>query len=100
VLTKRKLTLFRGRYKPILVSHDEYFLQVSRYIHRNPIETKRPLVERLEDYLWSSYPNYMDQKAPFEWLELSLTRELLGTDIVPVAAYREFVMQGNDEQTV
>jgi hypothetical protein len=42
----------------------------------------------------------MDQKAPFEWLELSLTRELTGTDIVPVAAYREFVMQGNDEQTV
>jgi putative transposase len=92
--------LFRGRYKPILVSHDEYFLQVSRYIHRNPIETKLPLVERLYDYLWSSYPNDMDQKAPFEWLELSLTRELLGTDIVPVAAYREFVMQGNDEQTV
>lgn len=92
--------LFRGRYKPILVSHDEYFLQVSRYIHRNPIETKIPLVQSLDDYPWSSYPNYMGQGASFEWLERSLIKQLLGTCDNPVAAYREFVMQGNDEETV
>jgi putative transposase len=47
--------LFRGRYKSILVSQDEYFLPVSRYIHRNPIETKVPMVQQLENYKWSSY---------------------------------------------
>ena len=66
--------LFRGRYKPILVSHDEYFLQVSRYIHRHPIETKIPLVERLEGYVWSSYPAYMGLNEPFEWLDMTFTR--------------------------
>ena len=39
--------LFRGRYKAILVDADAYLLQLSRYIHRNPVEMKRPLVERL-----------------------------------------------------
>ena len=34
--------LFRGRYKAILVDKDAYLLQLSRYIHRNPIEIKRP----------------------------------------------------------
>jgi len=33
-------------------------LHVSRYIHRNPIETKTPMVEALEQYGYSSYPSY------------------------------------------
>jgi REP element-mobilizing transposase RayT len=41
--------LFRGRYKAILIVHDAYLLQLSRYIHRNPVETKEPLVAQLED---------------------------------------------------
>ena len=39
--------LFRGRYKAVLVDADNYLLHVSRYIHRNPIETNTPLVEEL-----------------------------------------------------
>lgn len=92
--------LFRGRYKPILVSRDEYFLQVSRYIHRNPIETNQPLVESLENYPWSSYPAYLGLNEPFDWLETGFTKSLLGTSAENIAAYREFVMQGNDEETV
>ena len=30
--------LFRGRYKSILVSADDYLLQLVRYIHRNPLK--------------------------------------------------------------
>jgi hypothetical protein len=41
--------LFWGRYKGILVSQDEYLLQLLCYIHTNPIETTIPMVERLED---------------------------------------------------
>ncbi|MDH5803441.1 MAG: transposase [Gammaproteobacteria bacterium] len=33
--------LFRGRYKAILADRDAYLLQLSRYIHRNPIDMKR-----------------------------------------------------------
>ena len=50
--------LFHGRYKAILVDKDAYLLQRSRYIHRNPIDMKQPMVRNLHDYQWSSYPAY------------------------------------------
>ena len=33
-------TLFRGRYKVILVDADTHWLELSRYIHRNPLEAQ------------------------------------------------------------
>jgi len=35
---------FRGRFKSILVEKDAYIIQLSRYIHRNPIDMKNPLI--------------------------------------------------------
>ena len=32
--------LFRGRYKAILLDADAWLLQVSRYVHRNPLEAR------------------------------------------------------------
>ena len=49
-------TLFRGRYKAINIEASSYLLEVSRYIHRNPVETSKPMVKELELYRWSSYP--------------------------------------------
>ena len=49
--------LFKDRYKSLLVDSDRYLLQVSRYIHLNPVEAG--LVLRPEDYPWSSYPSYL-----------------------------------------
>ncbi len=60
--------LFRGRYKAILVERDEYWLQLTRYIHRNPIEVRVPRVRALEAYPWSSYPAYLNQVAAPTWL--------------------------------
>ena len=51
--------LFRGRYKAILVDADSYLLQLSSYIHRNPIECRKPLVVKLEVWPWSGYPAYI-----------------------------------------
>ena len=58
-LRKSDGPLFRGRFKAIVVDADAYLLQLSRYIHRNPIELKTPLVKRLELYQWSSYSSYV-----------------------------------------
>ncbi len=60
--------LFRGRYKAILVDADSYLLQLSRYIHRNPIESKKLLVEKLEQWPWSSYPAYTRKVDVPHWL--------------------------------
>ncbi|WP_144395394.1 hypothetical protein [Pleionea sediminis] len=67
VLKKTDGALFRGRYKSLLVEDDIDALYVSRYIHRNPIDMKRPLVTRLEEYRHSSYPAYINKSKVPEW---------------------------------
>jgi len=49
--------LFQGKYKQKEVDKDEYLLQLSSYIHLNPVVDG--LVEKLENYQWSSYPDYI-----------------------------------------
>jgi len=66
-LKKTEGALFRGRYKAILIEAPSYLLQVSRYIHRNPVELKQPLVHQLIEYPWSSYPGYLNKSARPFW---------------------------------
>jgi REP element-mobilizing transposase RayT len=40
-------SLFRGRYKALLIEAESYLLQLVRYIHRNPL--KAGMTETLED---------------------------------------------------
>ncbi len=49
--------LFQSRFKQKHIDDDEYLLQVSSYIHLNPVING--LVDRIEDYAWSSYPDYI-----------------------------------------
>ena len=69
--------LFQGRYKSIIVQNDAYLLQLSYYIHRNPLRAS--IVERLADYRWSSYLAYAyGRKAP-EWLSKELILSQFGS---------------------
>ena len=49
--------LFQGRYKAILIDRDSYLLELSRYLHLNPVRAK--MMERPEDYPYSSYRAYI-----------------------------------------
>ena len=60
-------SLFQDRYRSRLVEEDTYSLSLCRYIHKNPLEAA--LVNRLEDYPWSSYPNYLGNLPEWKWLE-------------------------------
>jgi putative transposase len=60
--------LFQGRYKAILVEADEYSMELSRYIHLNPVRAK--VVETPEEYEWSSYSYYIGKKKSPEWLKM------------------------------
>ena len=61
--------LFQGRYKAILCEKESYFLELSAYIHLNPV--RAGLGEGPSDYPWSSYKAYatggtddlLDQRA-------------------------------------
>lgn len=49
--------VFQGRYKSHLVEKDAYLLELTRYIHLNPV--RAGLVDRPERYPWSSYREYI-----------------------------------------
>ena len=89
--------LFRGRFKAVLVESDAYLLQLTRYIHRNPIDMKRPLVAELVTYPWSSYPAYLNKSPAPLWLNREFSYQLLGKKN-RYQAYQRFVEQGVDEE--
>ena len=52
--------LFQGRYKGELIQDDGYMLEVSRYVHLNPVRAN--MVAKPEECQWSSYSMYIGQK--------------------------------------
>lgn len=56
---KRSGHLFQGRYKAILVDKDSYLLELSRYLHLNPVRAN--MVEKPEGYPYSSYGSYITE---------------------------------------
>jgi len=89
----------QGRYGAKLVGGDEYTLRVTRYIHLNPVKTKRfksmPEEEKLKclnEYRWSSYPGYVNtskqrEMVDYRWLKLMERRSMAGRQ----QAYRTYV---------
>jgi len=59
--TGRSGHLFQGRYKAILVDVDSYLLQLSRYIHLNPV--RAGIVEQPQGYPHSSYKSFISKKG-------------------------------------
>lgn len=51
--------LFQGVYKAVLVDNESQFLHLSRYIHLNPYEIEGGDFEKLVDYPYSSYGDYL-----------------------------------------
>lgn len=92
-LVRRDGPLFRGRYKALLVETDPYLLQVSRYIHLNPVAKNNSI--KIEDYVWSSYLAYLNSEECPKWLH---TAEILG-QINGREAYQRYMFCGIDKQT-
>jgi REP-associated tyrosine transposase len=88
--------LFRGRYKAILIEPDAYLLNVSRYIHLNPVAAG--VASLAEEYQWSSYRAYTSLAATPEWLQTKFVLNMLGKR-QQRKLYRLFVEKGVDEET-
>ncbi|MEO0292678.1 MAG: transposase [candidate division WOR-3 bacterium] len=84
--------LFQGRYKSIIVDGDSYFLELTRYIHLNPVRagvSKTP-----EGYKWSSFNEYItdrrktiiDKKEIKKYIKINPSR------------YKQFVLDGIDKK--
>ena len=86
--------LFQGRYKSILVENDAYLMQLSFYIHKNPL--RAGMVKRLIDYRWSSYRAYAYNRRHAKWLNKDLIlSQIHGAD--RHQQYREKAQRYSDE---
>lgn len=54
---KRAGHLFQGKYKALLIDADNYLLELSRYVHLNPV--RAGITEKPETYPYSSYRAYI-----------------------------------------
>ena len=84
--------LFAGRFKSLVVDKGEYLIEVSRYIHRNPVEAD--LVKKAEDFAWSSMRVYAGKVQP----GFVHTREILHWFKNSREKYVKFVREGLDSE--
>lgn len=85
--------LFQGRYKAILVDKENYLVELSRYIHLNPVRAK--LVRRPQDWPFSSYRNYIGLEREKDWIDKTWTYGEFDQDREKAKRfYREFVEEG------
>jgi putative transposase len=85
--------LFKGRFKSILVEQESYWLELVRYIHRNP--WKAGLEKKFGTHPWTSHIAYMkDQRAP-KWLQREgILKEFGDRKREAQQALERFVRQG------
>lgn len=57
--SKRNGPIFEGVFKAVHVETEEQLIHLTRYIHLNPVASSIVPENRLNDYLWSSYPEYL-----------------------------------------
>ena len=90
VKRKRAGHLFQGRYKAILVEFDEYAMELTRYIHLNPV--RAGMVALPEDHIWSSYRSYIGLSSALDWLRTEAILASFGNGVETAKQrYRTFV---------
>lgn len=86
---RRSGHLFQGRYKAIVVDKDSYLLELSRYLHLNPV--RAGIVEKPEEYPHSSYKTYIS-KEKVDMVSRNLILAMLSNDKKEAGKkYRSFV---------
>jgi putative transposase len=88
--------LFQGRYKAILCDKDSYLLELTRYLHLNPVRAK--VVKNPLDYQWSSYGGYVGETQAQKWLDSADVLEQFSKKVSEARKlYCRFVMEGIGE---
>jgi putative transposase len=94
--------LFQGRYKAILIDVESYLLELSRYIHLNPVRTDffsnktiREKIQYLETYEWSSYRRYLGKASRWNFVHTEMVLNMIGKGGARAyEEYKEFVIDG------
>ena len=73
---QRSGSLIGNRYKSEPIEDENYYFELIRYIHQNPL--KAGLVQDVRDYKWSSYNEYI--KKSDDLIDVNFTLEALDDD--------------------
>ena len=91
--------LFHGRFKAFLIEKETYFAEVLRYVALNPV--RAGIVERPEQYRWSSYRATAGFEPAPDWLDIAALNLAFDEDAsIAPTRFREFVEMriGNQER--
>ncbi|PKN71601.1 MAG: hypothetical protein CVU43_18180 [Chloroflexi bacterium HGW-Chloroflexi-5] len=92
--------LYHGRYKAFLIDADNYLLEVSRYIHLNPLrmKSKEPQEKRWQDLLLSddtSLSGYFSPRSRIEFVNYRIVLDYFsGDNRKSTNEYIKFVEEG------
>ncbi len=87
--------LFQNNFKAVRIATNEQLLHVSRYIHLNPLTAY--LVNNLDDYLWSSYHEYISS-SDLRNSDFTCNKKLILDQFKKKSGYRAFVLDNANYQ--
>jgi putative transposase len=92
---KRVGHLFQNRYKSIVCEEDPYLLELTRYIHLNPLRKKKvPGIEELKRYPWTGHSAIMGA-VKRDWQDSDAILSYFGTgNKRAVTLYEQFLAEG------
>lgn len=90
--------LYQGRFKAIVVEADSYLLELSRYVHLNPVRvgslrrgTYKEKLGYLQKYPWSSLEGYLLRRKAKHWVVYDAVLGYVGGS---TKRYAEFIEEG------
>jgi REP element-mobilizing transposase RayT len=93
---EREGSLFRGRYKAILIDPDTYLNDLVRYIHNNPV--RHGAARTAATAKWTSHQAYLHADQQPAWLDTRVVLSSFGkSDKTARAAFARFVDAGREE---
>ena len=91
---KRYGHLFQNRYKSIICEDDPYVLELTRYIHLNPLRARVVgSFEALRDYRWTGHAAILGRIRQ-EWQDTKAIRAYFGKGSRAVEKYEQYVREG------
>ncbi len=92
--------LYQNRYKSILCEHDEYFLELVRYIHLNPLRAGLVKhIKELDRYSWCGHSVLIGNHF-HEWQNTNEVLQMFGEDLNNAREkYYQFLSQGLKEES-
>jgi REP element-mobilizing transposase RayT len=90
--------LYQGRYKAIVIDKDRYLLELSRYVHVNPVRVRsyrtkniHEQIRYLQSYPWSSLSGYLYSQSTQSWINYDTVLSYVGGSR---KRYGEFLAEG------